>query len=297
MSPNAAELYTTLAASAAALVAIVGGFLIARLVSISQERDGLLRRRRDHQRDFDEAETELAAAVADRLQRDERAFREEMMRTAVAGAQDPVDLAARSRSTDSSIDDVEQFAVRLLESVARARADMEAIPLGVTIDPEDLPLAIGAGDGDAYTAVAEAEVKRRARPSMSSLSALLATHDGWSSMALAGSGVGLRPVMPYSGPTREERWGNRVRDLREKVRVEDEEIARLGRPHGVTLGMCVLGGVALVAVVPPVILLAVDPVPAGPWARYLAVSGFVLGLVALMGYLIWQVKALQRDPE
>src|SRR5687768_13387482 len=118
MTADAIGLYTTLAASAAALVAIVGGFLVARLVSISAERDGMLRRRRDHQRDLAEAESQLAQAVRERQAEDEREFREELVfRAAAYPTIQPGELAARSKITSSPMHDRIEYAIRLLASV------------------------------------------------------------------------------------------------------------------------------------------------------------------------------------
>ncbi len=81
--PN--SLPSTEAQSAAALVAIIGGFLVSRLVALSMERQGLERRLDEHRAEADRLTRRIAESDAEISECAEKRFRRKLLPLVVAG--------------------------------------------------------------------------------------------------------------------------------------------------------------------------------------------------------------------
>jgi hypothetical protein len=73
----------------------------------------------------------------------------------------------------------------------------------------------------------------------------------------------------------------------------DAEIVRIGTPIGVVSATWVLGLLSLFGIVVPVVVMAFDPHTLPAWSKVLLIMSFVVGLVAVLGYVLWYLRLLR----
>jgi cell division protein FtsB len=296
-------LLSTIAQSTAALVAIVAGFLVSRVVSLASERQALQRRVDElvGRRSIDAAQLERLSGEINEYGYDlfldwalddyieargdypiENALHEfwpkgidEEVITAWAGS-----LNAQVRSCFGAVEAVmqpDEIELGSLDELARRGLDTSAYP-------EDMIEGV-------MEAIAAA---RRPRRSSSPWGGLLRQPASISTAAI--QSLGDR----RDQERQDERLG-RHRDLSASIDALDAEItilrdqiSRLSSPPEVSPGLVVLAGFAFVGIVIPLWMLGRRPIPHSPAARNLVIWLFAGGLAALLAYIFWAIQRLQR---
>jgi hypothetical protein len=293
LPPDPNWLYSTTAQSAAAIVAIIGGFLVSRLVSLSSERSGLQRRRT-------ELERSLARYKAEREVLDVDAYiavRDWVLQDVLGDfIFSKVDFAKILRngdyvgSTPTMLREITEWCWQLVTSgwelaeedraEFAARAKAEDV---VWMEERGLPL--GEGMENVARQLGEAFTKAR-EPIGTKLGSFVPDIRVRDQIGIRAQEERLRQRAEVGG---------RIAAAKVELEILDASLARVGKPEGVQEAIYVLAGFALVGIVLPLSLLALRPVPSVWWARLLVVVGFAVGLGAVVGQLLIAVRRLGRD--
>jgi hypothetical protein len=295
----------TVATATAALVAIVGGLLVSRVVSLATESSGLAQRHNDltsalglerHRR------TELAARL---LRWDAFDVLGEYFDELAAENPQP-DLAAWLREAGSSrtVEEVTPFLEEAMGKLQEAREVLLPLFAGGGRD-DDLDDAIRAGEVDPPPG--EKVYYEDAWWRLKEDIPYVPPRDpfGIGDSAFLSS---LRVPTPYEQHLRaldsagtKQQHEQLARDVAEadhrvdSLLIQREQVelalARVTKPKGVNAGLMVLGGFAVAgAVVPLWLLLYVDILLA--WTPFLVLGLFAGGLAALLLYVAYQVNHL-----
>lgn len=294
-------LLSSLAQSTAAVVAIIGGFLVSRLVQLSSEREGLRRQLQQTDDELGHARESHAAAHRRRLDRCRRAFFDDVIDD-LAGADlsslDRDALVADHLPVGSSDAEMREYLDALVVSLSRAQREVMALVRSDDTSRLSLDelrtrgLVVADADEDCYLAVVKAVAER--------LPASGYGMTGITSSIL--SGIVIDPV----GRAAEiRRLDDAIRDeqavegqlatyeaLRERTL---RSLSALGQPIGVRRAVLILALDALVGVVVPVAVLAAGISPLPTWAAWLLVGLFGAGLAAVLGYIVWYIQELRED--
>jgi hypothetical protein len=282
---------STLAQSTAALVAIVGGLLVSRLVGLSEERGSLLRRRDELLARRSHVSTQFESTDRERLNRCldllERHHLDDVIK---AGGSIDIDQALEDFVPRGSTDEeMRPFLEEMAAKVQRIFSEVEYAYL-TGIPPDDfkslrdvLPGADPA-DREIYEGVAE-QVGRR-RPSRS----LVPFTTAMPRMFIP------TPDIVYE---RHDRAIERTKELRAQIAALDAEIGlldeqagRFARPDGVFNGLAVLSFFAALGIVFPMVVMAMRPVPASMPLRAGLIVAFVIGFAVFVAYLVTLVRSL-----
>jgi len=299
--PDPNWLLSTSAQSAAAIVAIIGGFLVSRLVTMSAERNGLLRRReeidalaaikrgeRGQLLSEDEAD-EAVGLISDALDDLIEAEGDMSLETLLQDHGDPWD-----KPTDS----LRFHLDRANETIKQASAQLEPTMKAEAQRPQRSFRSFARAHGVKYEEWQEyvyEAVYRRIRDEIPR-----PPSSGF-------SGIGLDPediVMPsfermptiVRGPSVPEKIEILASELRaldaERSNIESQ-LGRMARPSGIGRGIAILAYFAGIGIAFPVSLLPVTNL--NTLVRLAVVLGFISGLALVIGYLIWLTRSLSRD--
>lgn len=286
--------------SAAVLVAIVGGFLVSRLVGLSSERSALVQRRhhRDElrsikQEEYDEVHGERLAVSTE--------WFAEHHKDALLEAHGDADVEALLEDfipRGSSDREMRPVAERLVSSTKAAFAEI-LVKFPKTAPPltgnelRQAGVDIPEGSEDIYVAVAAYICDHIPRPR---------------SVGAFGFDSDFRPYTPEV-PTpnivlqrqdvkisREADLASEIRALGKEIDLLDEELSEIGKPEGIRWSIGVLVYLILAGIALPTILMALRPVPDGAFARIAVVAAFISGLVVLVIYLTFRVRSLRPPP-
>lgn len=289
----------TVATAAAALVAIVGGLLVSRVVSLATERSGLIHRRDDLS---GQLETERARLVdlKDRLLASDARYVLRPKYKQLAKPEPRIDLEAwiAEEEVDRTVDEIQAFLDEELARFTDARerlAPMFEEHGAPDFGFDDLVEAgiakLPPGHRDIHDAVFEQLVDEHTPP---------AAEPTW---AISVQTAYQMPEIFFSvGDHQEHAHLERQSDQTEhrisalEVQVEQASLAlaRVTQPVGLRAGVAVLAYFGSVGTLVPFAMMMAEPqlLPAAGWA---AIGLFASGLVALLGYVIWQVKHLTDD--
>ena len=290
-------LLSSVAQSAAALVAIVGGFLVSRVVGLQSTRDGLLRQRRELSSQRTQLVGELEGVQTIRHARDAEEFRDEQLLDVVERRGDVTaeELLNQFEPRVSTRQEMVSVAEALIRDVKIAWSEVARVWPESQLNAPDLDwfrsqgIEISKDVEDVYEAVADKveEIRRR------NLSSPLG---GWASALPR-----IRPLIEGQRDlgleTEEQMLRSRLRGLDSQLDLIDAELLRVGNPRGIGVGIGVLSYLALGSVILPVAMLASRPVPDSLVVRRVIVALFASGLVGLLGYLVWSIRSLRRQPE
>jgi hypothetical protein len=292
---SAYTLLATLAQSSAAIVAIVGGFLVSRLVALSSEREGIRRQLRAaldrealtrndyepiHQARLENSKDQFFDAVIDEIIEAE-------------GKHVNLDeLTEENIRRGSSFEELRPYAEELNTLVATACKEVEAkIKPGDDrrLSLEDLQargLQVGKQSIDLYEQVVYHYAEQLPNNSIGLISPL---------------------ITPFATPS----WRHEIdaRRLDESISAEaqlkgellatekeiqrlKDELQRIGKPVGVVSAVWVLGLLSLLGIVFPVVVMATEPETLSPLLRWLLVSSFIIGLIGLLAYTVWYHRQL-----
>ncbi|QNO38662.1 hypothetical protein H4J02_06635 [Protaetiibacter sp. SSC-01] len=296
-------LLSTLAQSTAAIVAIVGGFLVSRLVQLSSEKEGL-RRRLTNARDEQKHVAQLFEVAHEyRLENSREAFFGWVLDDLVKRDEDfdPQALLEKNIPRGSSLNEMAEYLDEIIPRVDAALAnvgaylspsdtrdvtieDLEA--RGMKVPPEDREIY----DNIEYNVLDDLPER---------------TYDAGPHGLLINPVPHLRvPLMESPAITTTE-----LRRLDDSIREEQEllsrrsmleaEIARLaaaieqiGKPVAVTPAVWILGIYSVLGIVAPVAVMAFFPLTIDAWLAWALVGMFVVGLALVVIYIYWYARSL-----
>ena len=263
-------LLATMAQSAAAMVAVIGGFLVSRIITLSVERQSLDRRSRELEEKTAEVETALCRARERRQAMSWDWF---------------VDLAAnpcaqaRGMMPDAEVADKHPIRgvpeSEMLAMACKLNEKMRALLEQVASEENPLELEIPRGQQKIYQAV------------------FTVLEVNWY--------LGGQRFSEFDRYDRlileENRLATELAVLERERNFFEQELDRATPPKGLSWGVGVLGYLTAVGVIAPVIALAMRPVPSSAASRLVLVALFVSGLAILFAYLIYAVRQLRRNRE
>lgn len=314
-------LLSAIAQSTAALVAIVGGLVVSRLISLSSEGSALLRRR-----------TMLAGRLADARQ-EARAGRAELVADDVgSGAIEEWVRALAESDGELSIDDLLEVASpghwlpddyrphidALLRVYGEAIGALESLDdvsfasLPATV--EEMARHVDVPEYDEERSIWQQllDIYRQRRRQLADRN--------WTNLQER-TGLRLRrpttgrfeplpdvsvPVIPPEyvvlDAQRRERAERdyseteaEVRRLEHELSVVDDAFSDVQQPPGIWIGFGILTGFALLGIVFPFVLMAGAPERLHLGWRLVVVIAFVAGLGALLAYIGWFIRQLGQD--
>lgn len=288
---------STLAQSTAALVAIVGGLLVTRLVTLSSERGSLAHRRADVAgrrsrlvKDRDKEDTERFFWCLDDLWASHK--------DALLDAEGKIDvddvlddrlpIGADSKEMHEALGTLAQIVAEAFRAI-RLGFPATEFPTGDISHLRDKIGPINRSEEFIYTAVA----KRLADRKRDKMGVLTAKSSSLGSLISQSSARNVEP---------QQRRLRRIAELDSAIATLDLEISlideqkyRFAQPEGVTRGLVVLSLFAALGIVLPMVYMAWRPVPSSPGWRILLIVAFVVGFAVLIDYIVRLVKRLNRD--
>ena len=263
-------LLATMAQSAAAMVAVIGGFLVSRIITLSVERQSLDRRSRELEEKTVEVETALCLA---RERRQAMSWDWFVDLAATACAQ------ARGKIPDAELAGIypirEVSESEMLAMACKLNEKMRAVFEQVASAENPLELDIPRRQEGIYQA-AFIVLEVNWRPGSQGFSAF----DRYDRL------IG-----------EENRLATDLAVLERERNFFEQELDRVTPPKGLGLGVGVLGYLTAVGVIAPVVALAMLPVPSTAASRLVLVALFVSGLAILFAYLIYAVRQLRWNRE
>lgn len=290
-----ATLYAACAAAAGALVAIMGGFLISRVVGLLAQKEGLQLRRRELVRRTDLADQSLDALHRSRLSVTTSWFDRDHLKEIIEcrGEVDIGALVNESKYVGTTQEEMHCLVRQRAVQVRAAFANLEAaVPSGpISEDLSGPGIEVPPGEQDIWSAVAD-EITRLREPRRSA-----------SYWDLAVTAIRVPTVdIVYQRQDqliRDERAAAaQVAALTAEAELVDDELRRLG--SGVPrllMSIGILAYFALGSVALPLALLARSRVTDGPMARWGVWGLFASGLVLLVVFLITSSWPLRHRAE
>lgn len=302
-------LLSTLAQSTAAVVAIVGGFLVSRLVQLSSEKEGLRRRGANAQDELMQVTKLFEAAHEYRLANSREAFFGWVVDDLVKRDEDfnTEALLEKNIPRGSSLDEMAEYLDEIIQRIDAAISNVSAYlsedeTRDVTIeDLEARGMKIPAEDRDIYDSI-ECNLLDDLPEK---------TYDAGPHGLIINPVPYLR-VPPINSPaittTEMRRLDESIREeqkLQSRRSTLEAEIARLsaaveqiGKPVGVTSAVWILGIYSALGMVAPIAVMAIFPTSLDPRFAWTLVGLFVVGLALVVGYMYWYARLLsQREKE
>jgi hypothetical protein len=292
---------STVATATAALVAIVGGLLVSRVVSLASERSGLLHRRDDLVGQLD-AQRQRSGNLEHRLLRWDAIDVLWDHYTDLAAEEPKVDLARwiADEDVDRTPEEIAPFLDEIRAELLEARRALEPLfadgHIEHTLDDfvEGGVVQIPPGKQHYYDRAFRRLTQEHPHVAPSDVIDGLLGHSYVSSIPavdLANMRTANEDVRHDQLQRDADEAHHRVTSLEVQVEQVELALARVSAPVGVGAGLAVLAYFAFVgAVVPLWLLLYVDRLLA--WVPSLVLGLFVSGFVALLGNVGWQVAHL-----
>jgi hypothetical protein len=296
------SLLATLAQSSAAVVAIVGGFLVSRLVQLSSEREGLRRRLADAQDELRHVTTSYDEAHERRLDNSKYAFYQGVLDDLLQR-----DLATLDRGPylaahvplGSSEEEMAPYLDFLIGLVTEDKAHVRKYVRSSDNDSLDLDVLRGRGlvvPGDreaVYQRMVDliADQRPPSGPFRSTVPPSVLRGSG-----ITGISTQAAELRRLDESIRDEQ-DQRARKamLEAEVARVTEEIGRIGRPVGVTSAIAILAVYSVLGIVAPVVVMGLGWPSLAAWLEWLLVGLFTAGLFAVLAYIFWYAKTL-NDP-
>jgi hypothetical protein len=294
-------LYSTAAQATAALVGIVGGFLVSRLVALSSERSSLVQRAGELQSSLDLATKHWEQLHSERLRVSKKWFEDRHFDDFI-GVRGNVDTEAEARwiPVGSSVEEMRPVAESLAQRIKLAFekvSDAYRAAEYPSTDIEQLRLRIpDIADEDVriFEEAAAQLADERGQGRLSGMGGFSLPRRRLVSPALTNVATSDVVVQRQEGRVRDERDAlAKVEALRHELGYVKGEIRRFGSPEGVGSGIATLVYFSLVGIALPMILMSLSPVPSDPWVRIVAIGTFGSGLVVLLVYIGRLVQKLK----
>lgn len=286
-------LYSTIAQSTAALVAIIGGFLVSRVVSLAGTREALQRRCRELESRLAGVEPRLEDVKQRRFEWDADDFLNDAKDTLLELADQIQERGLTaghlvSTGVDDQGRDPSEFDAMIAEVIARIADAQDAVAgLPSTEWPwtADEMRARGLTVRQEDEWIWEGLLARRNRDPHRPGVALGLRLDPTLSRSISGIQIPPAPGHSYADlRAREEELAATCAALRAEVALVRHDLEQIAATDDLVVALKILGGFAAVGLVLPVSLLALDPVPTSALARLFVVLTFTGGLVMLITY-------------
>lgn len=296
------SLLATLAQSAAVMVAIVGGFLVSRLVQLSSEREGLRRQLVRAQDELKHVAASYDEAHQYRLANSRRDFYGWVIDDLIKA--DPATLDRDALLDDSiprgsSAEEIAPYLDDLIDEVAQVKAAVEKYVRRDDVDTlhiDDLRergLQVPQGQENIYSHVVDWVTEQLPRPKSYGLA--------FEPPRMAFSNL-INPTARSAELRRLDESIRDEQDLRSRRIMLEAEVTRvkreidlIGRPAGVTSAIVILAIYSVLGIVAPVVVMGLGRDTLAAWLEWLLIGFFVLGLSAVLAYIFWYAKTL-NDP-
>ncbi|MEV7388078.1 hypothetical protein [Streptomyces sp. NPDC091215] len=298
-----APFLSTITTASSALVAIVGGLLVARFVTLGSEQEGAQRVLTDAEARLEVVKTRAEEAHQKRLHFDlDRFFRREVIVAVNNGVVDAAGLREVGWASVLTDMQIEHYAAVVAEELVRAEETCKAL-----LSSEEVPAASGWEDF------------RRRHPELQinideawEIKFALLTAPPVRSRNLPGIGLSRLPSIPTRASlsdtlmlqrgirrdalkAQEERSQQQLEDLEgEVVRLRKAREA-IVRPKGLAFGLLILSFFTVVGVVVPLLVMSTAPKDLTSTMADTVFGLFMAGLVALLGYMTVLALRLQAS--
>ena len=293
-------LYSTIAQSSAAIVAIIGGFITASVLSLSAEKRSLINQKKDKvirletlgnekeelSREFDTKENaSFIASISDKLINSKN----------VPTFEDLINEnpEAQNLNHESLRREYQIFRNKVLQAKDFITKNLQAITLksGALVDWAKMnQLDISKYDYKILESLYN-KVQDQEQESLSSLEQALLPP------------TLLRMRLPYIVPIAEQQESERLRQnikadtsesltLERDVRDLDFRISKFSYPPNLGWGIGVLGFLAVFGILLPVLIISGEAFY--PWAKLLTLITFWLGLIGVFAYIVFQIRTLKK---
>lgn len=302
-------LYSTIAQSSAAIVAIVGGFITASVLMLRSEKRSL-----SHQSADKKARLEALEGGEEQLFKEYETMRvDEFINTITdelikEDELPPLEVIRQQHPETQNLNleilkqEYEKTSKRRLEARQFIGQHSKSIdvsnPLSFNEWISKNRLNISAYDPDlleqeydrlvTYEREYQAEERKRAHPFTIQVSEILEA-----------SPVFHMPRMGFYEQRRQESIGERLSNVRAEIYVLKHEVADLDRrlvsfgdPRDLRWGLCVVAWLAGVGILFPLLIIAKEAY--STIAKQFAIGLFFTGLVAIFGYIVFQINRLRR---
>jgi len=288
-------LLSTLTQAAAVFVAIVGGFLVSRLVAISSERDGLKRRHKEARDQLKHVRAAYREAQEYRLANSQRDFAGWVLKDIVGVPPESIDREAllsgipRGSSRDEMAPYLEHLITRVNEVTANIDTHLAAVDTNrLTLDDlEERGLVVPDEERDLYREVVDSIATKLPSP----------TPPGYGLMPDLQIPHIVNPTYVAADMRRLDESISSEQELEARMHILETEVERLrseialtGRPVGVTPAIVILAVYSLLGIVAPVAVLTLHPTTLATWKAWALVAVFIVGLFAVLGYILWYAR-------
>ncbi len=301
-------LLSTLAQSTAAIVAIVGGFLVSRLVQLSSEKEGLRRRLTNLRDELKQVATLFEAAHEYRLENSRDAFYGWVLKDLVKRDDhfDPQSLLEENIPRGSSMEEMADYLDELVQRVDAALGNVGAYleqddTRDVTIEElEGRGMKVPPGDRDIYESIEYHLLDDLPEKSYDAgpLGLMVNPVPRWRMPPIESPAIATTELRRLDESIREEQ------DLLSRRSMLEAELCRLtaavqqiGKPVGVSSAVAILGIYSMLGIVAPVVVMAFFPLAMDIWLAWSLVGLFVVGLALVVIYIYWYAKSLNADAE
>lgn len=305
--PN--PLLSTLSQSSAAMVAIIGGFLVSKLVAISSEREGLKRQLKSARQQLRRVQAGYDDAYIYRLQNSKDTFSDWITDDLVNAGLNEVNyttLTSGNIPRGSSVEEMLPYAIELHERVKKAYKRISPM-LVDTYSDSDLDfdnlkhrgLKTAEADESIYEDVFYKLKSQLPERPIVNFMGIPVKMPGLTSAVSLGA---VRPVWSHEIDAR--RLDESIREeqsLKEQlVAIESEisrltyDLAKLGKPDGVLPAVLILSLLSLFGIVFPVVVMAFHPAKLPVLLVVALISTFIVGLISVLGYIVWYLKKISR---
>lgn len=305
--PNA--LLSTLSQSSAVMVAIIGGFLVSKLVAISSEREALKRQLKSTRQRLKHIQPAYDDAYRYRLENSRATFSDWISDDLVEAGLNEVDyqaLTAEHIPRGSSLEEMLPYAIDLHERVKKAYDKISPMLKGEYSDSslglDDLKsrgLKITEADESIFEDVFyKLKSQLPEQPTTNFMGILSKMPNLASTMSLGA----IRPAWSHEIDARRlDESIHEEQNLKEQlVAIESDisrltyDLAKLGRPVGVLPAVWILALLSVVGIVLPVIVMAFEPTELNIALKLILIGSFIIGLFTVLGYIVWYLKKINH---
>lgn len=297
-------LLSTSAQSAAAIVAIVAGFVLSRVLALSAERNGLESRLKETERNLSFNTGEAEEFEAARIDWEADSFLTSVRgRMVEAHGDASLEDLIEEEGCALSREELLPYFEREVEIIKRAFTFFKNHPF-----KSGPPQTVGAYLDEINEKVSRNELaifsevfqilKRQRQKTNAGLDKIF----GYSSFDygdllsnITPASVSIANVNRYNEIVKErDSYRTNARLLQKQVQELQERLKYLGKPKGLWWGVCALVYFSVSGIVLPIVWLPVTSLQFSSANRWIVVTGFVSGLLFVMIYLIWSVWHLSR---
>lgn len=300
MSTDPNWLYSTIAQSSAAIVAIIGGFITASVLSLSAEKRSLINQKQDKEARLELLKTEEAALSKELDAEESKDFIASITDKIIDSGKPPSfeeliteNPEAQNLNQDTLRKDYEIFANRLLQAKDFIVKNSSKITLksGEFADWVQMNnLDIAKYDSEILESIYN-KIQDQKRESLPS----------WEQTIVPPNILRMR--MPYITPViTQQEWqktrqtiradASEIASLENDVNTLDFRISKFSYPPNLGWGIGVLGFLAVFGILLPVIIISGEAF--FTWAKLFTVIAFCLGIIGVFAYIVFQIRTLKK---